>query len=190
MPREGHDFKIIGIASKDINFNPRAPRGARHYAREWANRMFLISIHVPREGHDIYVAGRKITPPKFQSTCPARGTTIVISSARISRQNFNPRAPRGARPDAILQQKHHLRHFNPRAPRGARLVYIIVCDTAYISIHVPREGHDVNAPQAILTYINFNPRAPRGARRRVTMLYSAGRSFQSTCPARGTTLCP
>ena len=142
MPREGHDFKIIGIASKDINFNPRAPRGARHYAREWANRMFLISIHVPREGHDIYVAGRKITPPKFQSTCPARGTTIVISSARISRQNFNPRAPRGARRERAASD-FNVYQFQSTCPaRGTTACHNVVFCRAFISIHVPREGHD------------------------------------------------
>ena len=34
------------------NFNPRAPRGARHVLRAAGQAAINISIHVPREGHD------------------------------------------------------------------------------------------------------------------------------------------
>ena len=81
---------------------------------------FAISIHVPREGHDIEPLPLIRGVALFQSTCPARGTTY-----------------------ATLPQKHHLPHFNPRAPRGARhLVTDVLHYTGDISIHVPREGHD------------------------------------------------
>ena len=123
----------------------------------------------------------------FQSTCPARGTTawhivaaenLVISihvpreghdsistTPRATRSHFNPRAPRGARP--VRQLRLYCgADFNPRAPRGARRQavdqYVV---NKPISIHVPREGHDAATP--------YN------ARGRYT--------FQSTCPARGTT---
>ena len=33
-------------------FQSTCPARGTTYARDWANRMFLISIHVPREGHD------------------------------------------------------------------------------------------------------------------------------------------
>ena len=54
MPREGHDEKLTG-----------------------AVRALLISIHVPREGHDLDVFADEATSGIFQSTCPARGTTDV-----------------------------------------------------------------------------------------------------------------
>ena len=58
--------------------------------------------------------------------------------------------------------------FNPRAPRGARQGAVNEGSGAtYISIHVPREGHD---------------KRPFAADRDDI-------SFQSTCPARGTTIC-
>ena len=80
-------------------------------------------------------------------------------------------------------------HFNPRAPRGARrLLCVSVLRRRYISIHVPREGHDKSTPETspgCFTY--FNPRAPRGARLAVMMDEEAAGIFQSTCPARGTT---
>ena len=80
-----------------------------------------------------------------------------------------------------------------------------------ISIHVPREGHDVRpSPCGAARKAHFNPRAPRGARlkdRAVKAVHAAisihvpreGHDvramaadasilpFQSTCPARGTT---
>ena len=56
----------------------------------------LISIHVPREGHDSS-SGELLPAP----------------------QDFNPRAPRGARQWADRHTGRRL-YFNPRAPRGAR----------------------------------------------------------------------
>ena len=58
-------------------------------------------------------------------------------------------------------------YFNPRAPRGAR--HLCVCS------------------MRCSTY--FNPRAPRGARRTQLGLHPCHiKRFQSTCPARGTTM--
>ena len=56
-------------------FNPRAPRGARPINTFLTGGVYLISIHVPREGHD----------SSFQKLYPCF-------------TYFNPRAPRGARP--------------------------------------------------------------------------------------------
>ena len=58
MPREGHDF----------------------YAWVEPTRT-EISIHVPREGHDSIDKMRERKAPKFQSTCPARGTTLRRADA-------------------------------------------------------------------------------------------------------------
>ena len=103
----------------------------------------IISIHVPREGHDWDFLQRAIGLWSFQSTCPARGTT-----------NF----------------------YSPPWGDGV------------ISIHVPREGHDPTRffPRAA-PKPHFNPRAPRGARLRRPVGSRTRRRFQSTCPARGTT---
>ena len=102
------------------HFNPRAPRGARHTQGLQLTPYRLISIHVPREGHD-------------------RNKNMEI----INASNFNPRAPRGARPFYLPPPHPVTADFNPRAPRGARLCnpFYTIC-TQCISIHVPREGHD------------------------------------------------
>ena len=88
------------ICHSSTNFNPRAPRGARltptvivdftalisiHVPREGHDhddgnaqlRWIDISIHVPREGHDPRIADATKKATAFQSTCPARGTTLI-----------------------------------------------------------------------------------------------------------------
>ena len=57
-----------------------------------------------------------------------------------------------------------------------------------ISIHVPREGHDTKFRRACALLFYFNPRAPRGARHRRRYQGGGTSKFQSTCPARGTTI--
>ena len=99
VPREGHDYKQTALFLLDIDFNPRAPRGARHFDYSIISNAVVISIHVPREGHDA------------ELNAEIRATAV----------NFNPRAPRGARLRPSAKPKHVTRHFNPRAPRGARL---------------------------------------------------------------------
>ena len=149
-------------------FNPRAPRGARRNRRIniMSKDIFqstcpargttppelgvigtdAISIHVPREGHDVAL------------NMPFRMTA-----------DFNPRAPRGARRNIfsaickyvtisihVPREGHDLErlpagrpskgNFNPRAPRGARPAHFLCAARAFqISIHVPREGHDLTS---------------------------------------------
>ena len=142
-PARGTTPSLISAVAANGNFNPRAPRGARPAAITPFGSRILISIHVPREGHDgglrylsvggeiisIHVPreGHDIPPPRrrrpdilFQSTCPARGTTKKLHQPGRGRLYFNPRAPRGAR-------------RRSREKGGA---------ADGISIHVPREGHD------------------------------------------------
>ena len=52
MPREGHDPEVRVSVSRTLNFNPRAPRGARRSEYGVLPDGMIISIHVPREGHD------------------------------------------------------------------------------------------------------------------------------------------
>ena len=53
---------------------------------------------------------------------------------------------------------------------------------------MPREGHDISVNRSLNQRDNFNPRAPRGARRNHCHTQHAYQRFQSTCPARGTTI--
>ena len=172
------------------DFNPRAPRGARHAKRVAMAMQHLISIHAPREGRDRRDNNRHKDEQRFQSTRPARGATGNYRwKTKGEEKYFNPRAPRGARPchwrDSLffwgisihapregrdhqseLQRREVRRHFNPRAPRGARpKVFSSRSSSLRISIHAPREGRDKVS----------------SLRTKVTRL------FQSTRPARGAT---
>ena len=78
-----------------------------------------ISIHVPREGHDLTQDKIANLQAEFQSTCPARGTTVNRTVTL---------------PAWIFQSTCPARGTTAEANAPA-LTYVI-------SIHVPREGHD------------------------------------------------
>ena len=147
------------------DFNPRAPRGARRIASDEQTRIEKISIHVPREGHDVtnhrppaFVVISIHVPREghdfkeymtdysddlFQSTCPARGTTTSAMESLYTGSYFNPRAPRGAR----LAAAHGTispQVISIHVPREGHDSHsrTFAAHGAAISIHVPREGHD------------------------------------------------
>ena len=78
-----------------------------------------ISIHVPREGHDLISSAIYANSSLFQSTCPARGTTAIPLSS-VESWLFQSTCPARGTTKRI-------------APFSANIA---------ISIHVPREGHD------------------------------------------------
>ena len=166
MPREGHDL----MAPIPVRF------------------AMVISIHVPREGHDGWSRAKKnccftyfnpraprgarrqdnrqqIAPKKFQSTCPARGTTLPGKTPYVARI-ISIHVPREGHDllYSFIINTHNL--FQSTCPaRGTTYIARSQPGTLPISIHVPREGHDVY----FVGKVDF------------TAL------FQSTCPARGTT---
>ena len=162
-PARGTTKVRYGLFHGFCNFNPRAPRGARRGIRnaEAERREFqstcpargttteptarivssVISIHVPREGHDFIAIGIISRPIKFQSTCPARGTTRLVC-LDLRRFYISIHVPREGHDNRITSNRFRVNNFNPRAPRGARqrLCGCFSC------------------------FLDFNPRAPRGAR--------------------------
>ena len=187
VPREGHD-SLIGSTlpaagtfqstcpargttgrreprpCSTTYFNPRAPRGARQQQECDTGGAAMISIHVPREGHDSWLLTTKNARNRFQSTCPARGTTCPV------------------RPDERMML------FQSTCPaRGTTFKYLRRAHMTPISIHVPREGHDGIFIWLLMRITDFNPRAPRGARLSWCHPQTSTLLFQSTCPARGTT---
>ncbi len=95
-PLAGRDLSIHGVPAQPIDFNPRAPCGARLLLYR---RCYHCTI--------------------FQSTRPLRGATQSDAPGRSGGPNFNPRAPCGAR-RAVGPCRWPRIHFNPRAPCGAR----------------------------------------------------------------------
>ncbi len=169
------------------NFNPRAPRGARLLRAFKRRGGQLISIHVPREGHDFPAirrdaladnfnpraprGARQISPAlppdtfKISIHVPREGHDCCRPDLGRARRNFNPRAPRGARPPRIPPSRVPYRFQSTCPARGTTARITSRVAATKISIHVPREGHDCYT----------------GGRKEGIFL------FQSTCPARGTT---
>ena len=138
-------------------------RGTTHPFKSSAH-VSRISIHVPREGHDGRCVcsrehrrhfnpraprgARPYNPienydrKEFQSTCPARGTTLDSKKCPSISKHFNPRAPRGARPCRHILP-HTFGSISIHVPREGHDVSDLISDLRkIISIHVPREGHD------------------------------------------------
>ena len=147
-----------------LDFNPRAPRGAR-------------PVNVDK----------KVRRVLFQSTRPARGATLQCS-VDLAALGISIHAPREGRDPNPLRPQPKRKNFNPRAPRGARLyrLRILEGDLIFQSTR-PARGATVFIFLFILFLYYFNPRAPRGARQKQRQPDQHGNEFQSTRPARGAT---
>ena len=165
VPREGHDRSKMSVPPLTTRFQSTCPaRGTTVFARRLCIRGKEISIHVPREGHDSVQSPRLTHPSGFQSTCPARGTTSRECRRLGQTLDFNPRAPRGARRAENVGYWGRL-WISIHVPReGHDITAVRFMATLAISIHVPREGHDKKRRNLHIIPSNFNPRAPRGAR--------------------------
>ena len=147
--REEGDIRLLLRLLPSSDFNPRPPRGGRHYGRQSqcstslfqstpsarrataaykaADAAEKISIHALREEGDRTQNATVFLLIQFQSTPSARRATSRNWSTTSSRKNFNPRPPRGGRPaGAVL----------PRAFQA-------------ISIHALREEGDSFCASAI-----------------------------------------
>ena len=164
-PREGRDISWPGWRISTCDFNPRAPRGARHLFG-----VFHVAVLV------------------FQSTRPARGATPGFYPGRRCSSYFNPRAPRGARP-WISDMGDRLEVFQSTRPaRGATRVDAGRQGVQGISIHAPREGRD-GGPAGGFGGAGISIHAPREGRDPDSgMIRHLSVAFQSTRPARGATL--
>ena len=194
-----------------IDFNPRAPCGAR-----------------PR------LTCYKQICYKFQSTRPVWGATIWIFTKAIFSRYFNPRAPCGARRSGTRLHRragfisiHAPRvgrdyisalrarfgcHFNPRAPCGARRNAAKIThdlqifqstrpvwgatDAApprtndrMISIHAPRVGRDQMDTVNAHSPSRFQSTRPVWGATVCSVISSLSVSFQSTRPVWGATPC-
>ena len=210
VPREGHDRPAWCKRRNCKYFNPRAPRGARLPQVELgAKRVLKFQSTCPARGTTLS-SGSCARQAIFQSTCPARGTTSRSASSRTP-YIFQSTCP--ARGTTVRAEVLRLDHgFQSTCPaRGTTVAWENSSVVAGISIHVPREGHDLRLDHGecrecrISIHVpreghdswtwrdtarglqHFNPRAPRGARLQPYQFGHPYTKFQSTCPARGTT---
>ena len=124
-PVRGATCSCLILSPKTLNFNPRAPCGARLKRLPAHSTNQTISIHAPRAGRD------NMTDEQYRHLvisihAPRAGRDQYRLAAQVSRQNFNPRAPCGAR----LSQ-------NGSSPFSSS-----------ISIHAPRAGRDQRPPRS------------------------------------------
>ena len=164
-PMRGATPLLRGNLQPRIDFNPRAPYGARPSKNLISVQSYSISIHAPHAGRD--------------------RTRLLLTATR---SNFNPRAPCGAR-HVDGQELLYLKSFQSTRPmRGATGAGGADCPASIISIHAPHAGRDLHRHRQRRVSQNFNPRAPCGARRTRNITCGAWRRFQSTRPMRGATL--
>ena len=164
VPHAGHDGRDADKLRNAVDFNSRAPCGARPPRLRSSCPHTAISTHVPHAGHD------------EEAETKIRQVT-----------NFNSRAPCGARrlPHARLVNR---RVFQLTCPmRGTTCADHCGSCNRIISTHVPHAGHDGRVRVGISELSNFNSRAPCGARHCDSDTVAPSNPFQLTCPMRGTT---
>ena len=125
-----------------------------------------ISIHVPREGDDCI--GTPPTPPD---------------------NHFNPRPPRGGRPFYPRLSLPPAKFQSTSPARGTTRYSRIRGTETSISIHVPREGDDRTHDTNNVAVLRISIHVPReGDDIQELSFKSMNLEFQSTSPARGTTV--
>ncbi len=151
------------VVPTGIDFNPRAPCGARRYI----------------------LNGLALVWPKFQSTRPMRGATpdqIETLSAHMGFQSTRPM--RGATSSARPRVRYRFQFQSTRPMRGATPPTAVISMVfAIISIHAPHAGRDPSASVSRAGRWNFNPRAPCGARLGKTSCFAISfRNFNPRAP--------
>ena len=189
-PRAGRDPQLRPVEPNNINFNPRAPCGARPfiYVYNYVARPNHFNPRAPCGARPITTFGIALL------------TNISIHAPRAGRddedgvhiQDCNaisihaPRAGRDGNPDKKSSSPEGFQSTRP--VRGATSSPSLNQVDHGISIHAPRAGRDHPWPGYTWTIHNFNPRAPCGARRPVFANIGEQAVFQSTRPVRGATL--
>ena len=173
--------------ARKVDFNPRAPCGARPRWRRW------------------WRTSRNFNP---RAPCGARqGLSDQVKELK----DFNPRAPCGARlcTHRIFGHESGISTHAPLAGRD-EVKTVLVAGLGFISTHAPLAGRDrpdcgsrprrggfqptrplrgatPSESTQVLIIADFNPRAPCGARRRGTGGDKKSNAFQPTRPLRGAT---
>ena len=170
-----------------LDFNPRAPCGARPCAFLIDHINANISTHAPLAGRDSITLIILICISIFQPTRPLRGATYYGLVRRYVFYHFNPRAPCGARPGGRACNTPTFL-FQPTRPlRGATDIFCSSVWIETISTHAPLAGRDSSIWVLFLLLSIFQPTRPlRGATIAPVLLWNTA-PFQPTRPLRGAT---
>ena len=148
LPAGGATYVLLGTMEVDQDFNPRSPRGERHYEKSILIWKEIISIHAPRGGSDQRLGVEFLRRLVISIHAPRGGSDHNLKTGGSSTWKISIHAPRGGSDDTPQAVNRRPAHFNPRSPRGERLMTIHQNDKdARISIHAPRGGSDVKVFQ-------------------------------------------
>ena len=148
---------------------------------------YLISIHAPRVGSDIYCLflcgfGLNFYPRSPRGERPALGpcaweerrisihaprvgSDLLNAVAVLSAEGFLSTLPAWGATSSTWAAFWRPQHFYPRSPRGERRErQARAKDGPLISIHAPRVGSDAQCGQRQEVLRYFYPRSPRGER--------------------------
>ena len=169
-----------------VNFNPRAPCGARLIGQLRALGYSVISIHAPRVGRD--------------DDCPqtADGLPISIHAPRVGRDTtireldayarISIHAPRVGRDPVLRGTRPISRYFNPRAPCGARRGAIMAYYNPYIFQSTrPVWGATCGYGRQTVRHVIFQSTRPVWGATSPFCGCGCGCGFQSTRPVWGAT---
>ena len=173
---------------QEIDFNPRAPCGARLSMPTETNYLITISTHAPLAGRDrrrgssnpyenisthAPLAGRDLHRKRhirvggeFQPTRPLRGATVVLGGGVNLALGFQPTRPlRGATRNVVLSNAGEC--ISTHAPLAGRDRFITGSKKRRnISTHAPLAGRDEHDRRIYMPEVVFQPTRPlRGATR-------------------------
>ena len=114
--------------------------------------MALISIHAPRTGSDCPPSLPGQTDRHFNPRSP-HGERRMLETLKARSSHFNPRSPHGERRRLPSRRRWTVKLFQSTLPaRGATPRVVVLLLLLLISIHAPRTGSDVLAPQVALIF--------------------------------------
>ena len=182
--RGGSDRNICRCPYTSRYFNPRFPRGKRHFPPGTGRACYQFQSTLPA-GEATKTVLLSLSSQTFQSTLPA-GEATISCKVIFYLLYFNPRFPRGKRRrgyglGAINQR------FQSTLPAGEATLYFMTVngesifqstlpageatlnakasqEGKIISIHASRGGSDDCDPCEACEVRYFNPRFPRGKR--------------------------
>ena len=209
-PLAGRDTARSASPRTVSDFNPLAPRGARHVVDVQGPALHEFQSTRPSRGE----TPRRRGPPRrasgFQSTRPSRGETgperhhhgqdeISIHSPLAGRDpddaeddtegGISIHSPLAGRDTSASSPARYGSNFNPLAPRGARPGRRWSGGTTFYFNPLAPRGARLETITSTGYAADFNPLAPRGARRQPPERTAAPSGFQSTRPSRGETRC-
>ena len=159
-PLAGRDLCLSFPSMCCVNFNPRAPCGARPSRSAFRGAETDFNPRAPCGARPSGLQRPQPRPAEISTHAPLAG------------RDYLPCRPPGTASD-----------FNPRAPCGARRIRCNTgCFRPLISTHAPLAGRDANHERLPVSGLHFNPRAPCGARQSMGLSCRTLKNFNPRAP--------